>query len=308
MTNRLHGLVAATHSPFDARGELNLAAVEPQAEHLRRNGIKAVFIGGSTGEAHSLTADERSALAERWSRVLRGSETRLVVHVGANCLADARRLARQAHDLRADAIAALAPSYFKPNSVAALVACCADIAGAAPETPFYFYDIPALTGVRFPMPEFLRTAAERIPNLAGIKFTNLDLMAYQQCLQAGGGRFDVPWGVDECLLAALAVGATGGVGSTYNFAAPIYHRLIAAFERGDLAAARVEQHRSVQLVELLASFGYMAAAKAVMGFLGIDVGPARLPNGNLTADEGVRLRMSLERLGFPGWIGADFAA
>src|SRR5205823_5176027 len=79
------------------------------------------------------------------------------------------------------------------------------------------------------------------------------------------------------LLAALALGAAGAVGSSYNFAAPIYHRMIAAFAAGDLAAAREEQFRAVGLIDLLGGFGYTAAAKAVMGFLGVDVGPARLP-------------------------------
>src|SRR5712675_1058537 len=108
------------------------------------------------------------------------------------------------------------------------------------------------------------------------------MAAYQSCLHAEGGRFDIPWGTDEYLLAALAVGATGAVGSTYNFAAPLYHRLMAAFARGDLAAARAEQYRSVQLVGVLIEFGFLAASKAVMGLLGIDVGPARLPHANLT--------------------------
>ena len=92
------------------------------------------------------------------------------------------------------------------------------------------------------------------------------------------------------------------MGSSYNFAAPVYHRLLAAVERGDLAAARAEQFRSVQLIELLAGFGYMAAAKAVMGFLGVEVGPARLPNGNLTAEEKARLRDRLDQLGFFGLV------
>src|SRR5262249_51432209 len=146
---------------------------------------------------------------------------------------DARALAAQAQSLGAAAIAALAPSYFKPKSLDTLVACCGEIAGAAPSLPFYFYDIPALTGVHFPMPEFLAVAPERVPTLAGIKFTNADLMAYQRCLHVQGGRFDIPWGVDEYLLAALALGAVGGVGSSFNFAAPLYHRMLAAFAQGD---------------------------------------------------------------------------
>ncbi|MBA4191639.1 MAG: N-acetylneuraminate lyase [Planctomycetaceae bacterium] len=301
MTIKLHGLVAATHTPFQSDGQLNITVVERQAEHLHRNGVKTAFIGGSTGESHSLTVEERLALALRWSEVVRGSGLRLVVHVGSNCLADARTLAAQAQELRADAIAALSPSYFKPKSLDALIACCADIAAAAPGTPFYFYDIPGLTGVHFPMPEFL-VAADRIPTLAGIKFTNPDLMAFQNCLHFQGGRFDIPWGVDEYMLAAVAVGAVGGVGSSYNFAAPFYHRLLAAVERGDMAAARAEQFRSVQLIELLAAFGYMAAAKAVMGFLGVEVGPARLPNGNLTTEQKTRLQERLDQLGFFAWL------
>jgi N-acetylneuraminate lyase len=110
--------------------------------------------------------------------------------------------------------------------------------------------------------------------------------------------------VDEYLLAALSLGAGGGVGSSYNFAAPVYRRLIAAFEGGDLAAARAEQLRSVQLIELLAGYGYMAAAKAVMGFLGVEVGPARLPNTNLTAEQKARLRDRLDQLEFFNWLRA----
>src|SRR5262249_54096156 len=151
----------------------------------------------------------------------RGTDLRLIVHVGSNCLADARALAAQARSLGATAIAALAPSYFKPGSVDALIACCAEIAGAAPDVPFYFSAFPSMTGVRRPIPEFLANAPDRIPTLAGLKFTNPDLMAFQACLRAGDGRFDILWGVDESLLAALALGAEGAVGSTYNFAAPI---------------------------------------------------------------------------------------
>jgi N-acetylneuraminate lyase len=302
MTMKLHGLVAATHTPFDSDGQLNLSAVEKQAEHLLRTGVNAAFIGGTTGESHSLTVTERLALAQRWSEVVRGSDLRLVVHVGSNCLADARLLAAQAQSIGAVAISALAPSYFKPKSLDALIACCQEIAGAAPSLPFYYYDIPAMTGVQFSMPEFLTLASDRIPTLAGIKFSNPDLMAYQRCLHVQDGRFDIPWGTDEYLLAALAVGAVGGVGSSYNFAAPLYNRLTAAFSKGDVATAREEQYRSVQLIELLASFGYMAAAKAVMGFLGVDVGPARLPHANLTAELGVLLRKRLAELGFFDWI------
>jgi N-acetylneuraminate lyase len=295
---KYQGLIAAAHTPLRTDGELNLGVVERQAEHLLRDGVLAAFIGGTTGECHSLTVGERQALACRWAEVIQGTDLRLVVHVGSNCLADARALAAQAQSLGVHAVAALAPSYFKPASVDALIGCCAEIAGAAPSVPFYFYDIPAMTGVRLSMPEFLARAPDRIPTLAGLKFTNPDLMDLQTCLRVGGGRFDVLWGVDEYLLAALALGAEGAVGSTYNFAAPIYSRLVEAFLRGDLATARAEQFRSVQLVERLSSYGFMAAAKALMGMLGVDVGPPRLPFARLDVEAEASLRGELERMAF----------
>lgn len=295
---RLTGLVAAAHTPFRDDGALNLAIVEKQAAHLLANGITVVFIAGSTGESHSLDTGERRALAQRWMEVTRGTALRVIVHVGSNCLTDAAALARHAQDLGALAVAALTPSYFKPASVASLIDCCSQIAGAAPELPFYFYDIPVLTNVQLPMPEFLAQAGARIPNLAGLKFTNPDLMAYQLCLRAEGGRFDIPWGLDEVLLSALVLGARGAVGSSYNFGAPIYHKLLAAFQQGNLAAAREQQFLSVRLIQTLAKYGYMGAAKAVMGMLGVNVGPARLPNANPSVEQSAKLRGELEALGF----------
>jgi N-acetylneuraminate lyase len=264
--------------------------------------VACAFIGGTTGESASLTLEERRALARRWCEVAKASPIKVIVHVGANCLADSRVLATEAEALGATAISAVAPSYFKPRSIDLLIASCADIAAAAPGTPFFYYDIPSLTGVAFSMADFLAQAQARIPTLAGIKFSNPDLLSFNECLHADGGRWQMPWGIDEHLLGALAMGATSAVGSTYNFAAPIYQRLIAAFGRGDLAAAREEQWRSVRLVRLLGGFGYMGAAKATMAMLGVDVGPARLPNGTLTAEEQVRLRAGLERLGFFDWV------
>jgi N-acetylneuraminate lyase len=298
------GLVAAVHTPFTPQLELNLDAVEKQARHLVLSGIKTVFIGGSTGESHSLTLNERMALAKQWAEVVRHAPLKLVVHVGSNCMADARTLAAQAQQLGASAISALAPSYFKPSSVDALIACCASIAEAAPKLPFYFYDIPSLTGVHLSMPDFLAEAGKRVPNLAGIKFTNFDLVAYQRCLSASEGRFDIPWGIDECLLAATVLGASGAVGSSYNFAAPVYHRVLEAYAVGDIARARREQLNSVRLITVLGRRGYMPSAKAVMGFLGVNVGPARLPHGNLAPDDLQKLRAELEDLGFFDWVKA----
>lgn len=296
------GLVAAPHSPFHPDGSLNLAIVEKQVAHLLANSVNTAFICGTTGECESLTFDERRALVDKWFEVTRGTSLKVIVHVGCNSVAGSRALAAQAQERGAAGVAAFAPNYFKPRNVSLLVDCCAEIASAAPALPFYYYDIPSMTGVTLPVPEFLEQAHERIPNLAGAKFTNPDMMNYQRCLRACGGALNVLWGFDEMLLAALALGAPGAVGSTYNFAAPIYNRLLKAFAAGDLASAREEQFRSVQIITALITRGFMASAKATMKMIGVDVGPARLPNNKLSVTEEAALRADLEKLGFFDWI------
>lgn len=300
----MHGLQAATHTPFAADGEVDPGVVERQCAHLLERGVTSVFINGSTGESHSLSVPERRLLAERWLEVTAGTAMRVIVHAGSNCLRDAADLAAHAQSIGAAAVSMLAPSYFRPATLAGLIDCCELVARAAPELPFYFYDIPALTGVQFSMEEFLNAAPARIPNLAGIKFTNSDLMAYQLARRAAGGRFDLPWGCDECYLAALALGAEGAIGSTYNFAPGIYQRLHAAFLAGDLATARDEQFRSVQVVRILSGRGYVGAAKALMTHLGVPVGPARLPNRNPDRESVRSMLAELDAIGFFAWKDA----
>jgi N-acetylneuraminate lyase len=99
------------------------------------------------------------------------------------------------------------------------------------------------------------------------------------------------------LLAALALGARGAVGSSYNFAAPLFHRLIAAFTSGDLLAARREQALAAEMVAVLDRHGGLPAAKAVMARIGIDCGPVRLPLRALTEAQKSALYADLEPLG-----------
>jgi N-acetylneuraminate lyase len=273
---RLTGLVAAPYTPFYEDGSLNVAAIEPMAELLIGSGVSGVFVCGSTGEGHSLSVDERQQVAATWVKVAKGRYP-VIVHVGHNSLFDALTLARHAERIGADAISSLAPSYYKPRTMEDLIAFLAAVATAAPKVPFYYYHIPSMTGVLLPIPELLRKGLERIPNLHGLKFTHNDFMELQECLAMYGGKFDIVFGLDEMLLAGLALGVKGAVGSTYNFAAPVYRRIIEAVEKGDLETARIEQRKSVELVRTLLGFGLMRAGKAIMAMLGVDCGPVRSP-------------------------------
>lgn len=300
---KIHGLCAATHTPFNAEGELNLAVVEKQALHLAKHGIKSVFIGGTTGESHSTSLAERKALTERWVQVTKANNLDLpvIVHVGSNCLTDAAELAAHAQKVGAASTSMLSPSYFKPANVDMLIECCAKVAKAAPELPFYYYDIPVLTGVNMNMEEFLTKAPAKIPNLRGIKFTNPDYLQFQLCHRFEGGKFDIPYGNDEYFLGAYAMGARGAVGSTFNFAPGVYTRLMAAAAKGDNQTAADELYRSCQVVKIVAKRGYMGCAKALMGHLGVPVGPARLPQSNPTPEGFKEMLGELEAIGFFQW-------
>ena len=299
---KFSGLCTATHTPFHADGSLNLAVIEKQAAFLRGHGITSVFIGGTTGESTSLTAAERAALNDRWAVVGPAAGIDVIVHVGANCLAEAAQLAAHAEKNQAKAVSMIAPSYFKPRTLADLVASCAMVAKAAPRTPFYYYDIPGMTGISgFPVDEFLKAASPIIPNLAGVKYSNPDVEAMRRAQALEGGRFDLPFGVDERFLAALRAGATAGVGSTYNFNPGPLLRVIAAHAKGDAALAEAEQAKVQPVVDILAQRGYMGAAKALMGHLGVPLGPARLPNGNPDAAETKKMVGELEAIGFFSW-------
>lgn len=298
---KLHTLVAAAHSPFHADGSLAPEVVPDQAAFLASNGINTVFITGSTGESHSVTTAEKLALYDAWDSAGTANGLSVIAHVGGNCLEDAMALARRAEELGFLAISALAPSYYKPDGLSGLVDCCAAIASEAPETPFYYYDIPVLTGVTLPMDQFLVEARSRIPTLAGIKFTNPDLVSYRKSLDVAGDRFDLPWGIDETLLAALATGARGGVGSTYNWAPGLYQELIAAHDGGDLAEARRLQSVSIAMIEAIAATGFLGTAKALMARLGVALGPARLPMGNPSPAQMDALMVRLNKLGFAQW-------
>ena len=226
---------------------------------------------------------------------------KVLVHVGHNSLPAARALADHAGQCGAWGIAAMAPCFFKPRDLTELISFLEGIATVVPSMPFYYYDIPALTGVNLSMPDFLSQGRVRLPNLAGIKYTNDDLAQFLECVQLLDGAYDILFGCDEALLAGLALGARGAVGSSYSFAAPLYQRIISAHNAGDLDTARKEQYRSARMIKVLKGYGYSAAAKAVMAMIGVDCGPVRPPLKPLSEDRIRQLRRDLDSIGFFEW-------
>jgi N-acetylneuraminate lyase len=300
----LNGLIAATVTPLDPAGAVDLPAIKPMIDRLIESGVTGLYVCGSTGEGMSLTCQERKTVVEA-SVAATDGRVPVIVQVGHNSITDACDLANHAADAGANVVSATCPSYFKVGDTETLLKCMGQIANAAAQLPFYYYHIPALTGSQIDVVDFLERGGERIPNLAGLKYTNTLIHEFQACQNTESRNFDVVWGCDEMLLAAFASGATAAIGSTYNIAAPLYCRIIEAIEVGDWKTARQLQYHSVAMVNVMKAFPFHTALKAVMTMLGMPVGSCRLPLNELAENELVSLRSGLDDIGFFGWCGHE---
>lgn len=279
---KYEGLVAAPFTPMDAGGNIKYDMIKQYYEFLEKNGIAGAFINGSTGEGASLTQKEKQLNAEKWAECYRsGGKVRIINLVGGTSYRECIENAVFSYEIGISAIAIVAPYYFKPADESRLADFCARIGESVPQMPVYFYHIPVLTGVNMPMINFLEKISAILPNFAGIKFTHEDFMDFHSCLNFSNGAFDMLWGRDECLLPALALGCKGSVGSTYNYAAPLYRNLIKAFNEGNIPEAQRLQLMSIEMIRLLGKYGGIATGQAFIKYVGLDCGWFRSPVENM---------------------------
>lgn len=299
MMKHLQGLIAAPFTPMQEDGRLNLSIIPEYYAFLKSNGVTGAFIAGSTGEGVSMTLEEKKEVAQAWADATqKDKDFKVMVLLGGTSLGDCMELAQYAKEVGLYAVSFTAPFYFKPANVQMLAACCKAIADAVPDMPFYYYHIPVLTGVAFNMIDLLKEVSGTIPNFAGIKYTHEDFMDFLSCQRFRDGKYDMLWGRDENMLPALAVGAKGAVGSTFNYAAPLYYGLMDAFNNGDLATAQSLQQQSIDMIRLLGKYGGIATGKAYMKLVGLDCGQFRLPVANMSAAKLQEFKKEAESLGF----------
>lgn len=278
---KIEGLIAAPFAPMSAKDEVMYDSIPGYYDFLERNKIVGAFINGSTGEGVSLTQKEKMKTVEAWTSCSKEKKTVKVISlVGGTSYKECIENAQHSAENGVDAIALLAPYYFKPAGAKQLAEFCVLVAEAVPQTPVYFYHIPVLSGCYVSMFDFLQEAAPIIPNLAGIKYTHEDFMDFLSCIHFMDGKYDMMWGRDENMLSALVLGSRSAVGSTFNYAAPLYYQLIEAFDNGDLATARKLQQISIDMIRLLGKYGGIATGKAYMKYVGLDMGQFRLPVKN----------------------------
>lgn len=295
--NKITGLIAATFAAYREDGTINLDIIPTIVDKLIADGLAGVFICGTNGEGPNLTVEERMAIAEAYVKAA-AKRILVLVHVGHSSIHESRKLAAHAEQIGADAISSVAAFYFKPTSVENLVKSMAQIASAAPNTPFYYYSIPTLTGVGMDMITFLEQAEKVIPNLAGIKYTASTLHEYQACVNYKNGKFDILFGYDEMLLPALAVGAKGAIGSTYTFAAPLYLKVMKLYSQGKQEEAAAMQLHSVNMVRALVKYPPIPAQRAIMKMEGLELGSCRLPLEPLSESQSAQFQTSLNEIGF----------
>lgn len=295
---KIEGLISAVFTPFDLNGKINLDVIPVYAERMKEQGLAGVFVNGSSGEGVLLSVAERKALAESWVP-FSDENFKVIIHVGSTSVEIVKELAMHSQTIGADGIATMAPSFFPSSDVNVIADFCCQVAAAAPKLPFYYYHLPVATGAHIKVNKLLEIISDKIPNLAGVKFTYTDFMDMHQCIALEQGRFDILHGHDEILINGLVLGVKGAIGTTFNFMPGLYKKIMKAYEDNDLNTARKYQMQSIRIVEVMLRYvNAIVGGKAIMKLTGIDCGPCRTPLRNLTEEENIQLKEELTAAGF----------
>lgn len=273
------GLVAATFTPLDKDGEITTSVIGNYVDYLLKHGVKNIFVNGTTGEGLSLSVEERKQLAAEWVKQGRNKLDHIIIHVGCMSLKESQDLAAHAAEIKANGIAVISPFFLKPRNKEGLVQFLQKIALAAPELPFYYYHIPELTGVKILAEDVLDEVQGKIPSFRGLKYSSSNLLDFGRCANKYRSSMALLYGVDEELLGGLILGASGAVGSTYNYLGCWNNKMLDSFQQNKYEEARTQQHTIQEFVSFAYKLGFgLPENKFVMSwYSGIPLGPPRLP-------------------------------
>lgn len=292
------GLCAATFTPFDQRGRININLIDDYVELLQKQSVTGAFVNGSTGEGVSLTVAERKKLTERWVECSKGKLELLIIHITASSVLDTQELATHAESLNVDAISVLPPFYFRCPTNDHLARYIEEVSKAAPNTPIIYYHIPAFTNVNVRMSEFLPEAKLRVPALCGAKYSCADLSDLAGFLRKDKSEFKIFFGFEEMLLAALALGVTAAIGGTFTYQGHLAKKIMDLYESGDMAAARILQDKLKHGIDTLCKHGFsVASLKAAANRVsGLNFGDTRIPVFPLSEETAERLAEEIRGL------------
>jgi len=296
------GLVAAPFTPMKENGDIDVSKVAEYAKHLGTNGVKAVFVNGTTGEGVlSLSIAERKTMLEAWVKTGKEHCPVIMAQVSGCGYREAVDLAAHAESLGVSAIGCLPNLFPKPRNIEDLVDWCKRIAAAAPKTPFFYYHIPGFSGVTLSMTEFLMKAGPEIPTLAGIKYSSAEFGELASMLTVknrNGKTFKIFHGNDETFVPALTMGIDSAVGSTYNFMPQVFQKLLKLQEEGKKEELVIMQDEITSMFKTIFRFGFaVGALKPVMKIVsGLDLGPTRFPYKKMSKEDEEELEQILKKV------------
>ena len=277
MNKNMKGIYVASLTPFDSNGKYNPTALEKLMQRNLEEGASGFFMGGSSAECFLLSHKERVATFETASSFK--DRTDLIAHVGALSTPEACEFAKEAKALGFKHIAATAPFYygFSPKEIASYYY---DISKAA-DMPVIVYNFPGNTKKDFDLSNPVYRDLFTSSAIEGVKHTNQVVYQMERFIDLNPS-LTIYNGFDETMVAGLALGAHGSIGSTFNCMLPAYIEIYNAFNEGRIDEARELQHKANTIMEVFCNAGLIPAVKYVVCKQGIDVGHARKPFSELT--------------------------
>jgi 4-hydroxy-tetrahydrodipicolinate synthase len=269
-------IMSAMITPFDAAGAVDLDVAQQLARHLVAQGHDGLVVCGTTGEAPTLTDDEKLAM---FAAVVEAVDVPVIAGTVGYNTQHSVELSRQAAKLGVHGILSLCPFYSRPSQ-SGIEAHFRAIAEAC-ELPQIIYDIPKRTG-RKVSTELLVRLARDVPNIVAVKDAAGSPAETAVLVAEAPDSFEVYSGDDAFTLPLLAVGAVGTIGVATHWTAPDHVELFDAWDRGDVVAARTVNRR------MLESFAFETGdlapnpipTKAMLRTHGWEVGECRLPIGD----------------------------
>ena len=294
----MKGIYVASITPFDSQNRFNEQALHALMERNLAQGTDGFFVGGSSGECFMLSHEERIATF-RAAAAFKGRTT-IIAHVGAISTDEAIAFAKEAKSLGLSAISATPPFYygFTARQIANYYY---DISSAA-DMPVIIYNFPGNTNKPFHLQDEATVELLRSGTILGVKHTNYDVFQMERIknINPDLSVFD---GFDETMVAGLALGADGAIGSTFNIMLPDYKKIYSTFLSGDFRAALGLQIKANNIMDALCKVGLIPAVKYVLTRQGIDAGAPRKPfaplddNQKRIVDQALADNLQYERIG-----------
>lgn len=223
-------ILTAAVTPFDADLRIDEAATASLFQHLLSHGSDGLVVSGTTGEASTLTDDEKLWLVRR-AVAEAGGEAPVIAGTGSNDTAHSVHLTREAAAVGATAALVVTPYYNRPprEGIVGHVAAVAEVG-----LPVILYNIPGRTGVNMP-PDLLNELAG-IPNVVSVKQANPDLDEARAAVEHT--PLAVYAGNDDMFLPVLEMGGIGVISVASHLVGERMGQVAAAVGRQDLDGAR----------------------------------------------------------------------